>query len=110
MEQNKLQSYLGFCIRARKIVYGAEDVESKKRNVFLLIMDEELGKSSLILMVKAQERFSCPLLVAKAGVLGEYLHRPAVKATAITDKHLAKAVCDTALSGEFFRLYSGGVN
>ena len=110
MERSKLQTYLGFCIRARKIVFGAEECEGTKKGVFLLLMDEDLGNSSKKCMVKAQEKFGCPLFAVEKALLGELLHRPSVKAVAIKDKNLASAIQAAVMSEPQFKLYSGGNN
>ncbi len=107
MEKSKIETYLGFCIRARKIAFGVDDVEKQKRDVFLLIADETLGESSMKTMVKARDKFACPLYITPQGTLGAILHRAAVKAVAIKDKNLASAI--TVLASEpLFKLYSGG--
>ena len=106
----KLQTYLGFCIRSRKIVFGAEEAETQKKGVFLLMMDTAVGNSSQKCIKKAQEKFGCPLLVTPEGVLGELLHRPSVKAVAIKDEHLASAIVEAAKSEPELKLYSGGNN
>ena len=110
MKNSKIKAYLGFCVRARKIVFGVDDVEKQRRGVFLLIADEALGNSSLKTVIKMKEQLGCPLLVAKQGVLGELLTRPAVKAVAIKDENLASAVLSAAESESQFKLYSGGNN
>ena len=110
MERSKLQTYLGFCIRARKIVFGAEEAESVKKGVFLLLMDDNLGNSSKKCMIKAQERFACPLYAVEKERLGELLHRPSVKAVAIKDQHLASAILAVVQDDPYFKLYSGGNN
>lgn len=110
MEINKIQTYLGFCIRARKIVFGAEEAEGTKKGVFLLLMDDGLGNSSKKCMVKAQQKFGCPLFVLEENLLGELLHRPSVKAVAIKDEHLASAICAAAAGVPQLKLYSGGNN
>ena len=89
---NKLTSYFGFCVRSGKIAYGVDDIEKQKKSVFLLVFDENLGGSSTRILLKAKEKFDCQLLVAESGVLAELLHKPAVKAVAIKDKHLAQAI------------------
>ena len=89
---NKLASYFGFCVRSGKIAYGVDDIEKQKKSVFLLVFDEALGGSSTRVLIKAQEKFACPMLVAGQGVLAQLLHKPAVKAVAIKDKHLAQAI------------------
>ena len=110
MKTSKIQTYLGFCIRAKKIIFGAEECESAKKGVFLLLMDGGVGNSSKKSMIKAQQKFNCPLLVLEEELLGELLHRPSVKAVAIKDENLASAILATAKSEPQFELYSGGNN
>ena len=107
---NKIETYLGFCIRSRKILFGIDNVDKQRKGVSLLICDEELGKSSFKTMLHAREKFGCPLLIAKKSVLSEYLHRPAVKAVAILDNNLAQAILSVVESEPQFKFYSGGIN
>ena len=107
---SKVENYLGFCIRARKIIFGAESIEKQKRGVHLLIVDGAIGKNSLKPAVAAMERLHCPMLMTSEGLLGKMLHKPAVKAVAITDDHLASAILSVAESDVQFKLYSGGNN
>ena len=106
----KIETYLGFCIRARKIIFGAEMIERQKKGVRLLIGDGSIGKNSLKPMLKAKEKFGCPFLMTDEGLLGEILHRPAVKVVALTDDNLASAILSVAESDPQFKLYSGGNN
>ncbi len=111
MEKSKLETYLGFCIRARKIIFGTEMISRQKRGVKLLIMDGNIGANSLKVMLKAKETLGCPLLrTEEAGALGEWLHKPAVKAAAITDDSLSAAILSVAENGRQIKLYSGGNN
>ena len=108
--KSKIETYLGFCVRARKLVFGAEEAEKQRKGVFLLISDGSIGPNSLKILLKAKERLGCPLLTTAEGVLGECLHKPTVKAVAVKDKNLASAIL-AALEGEpQFKLYSGGSN
>ena len=106
----KIETYLGFCIRVRKIIFGAEMIERQNKGVRLLIGDGSIGKNSLKPMLKAKEKFGCPFLMTDEGLLGEILHRPAVKVVAITDDNLASAILSVAESDPQFKLYSGGNN
>lgn len=110
MERSKIETYLGFCIRARKIVFGAESIEKKRKGVYLLIVDEAVGRDSLKSVLLAKERLGCPLYRTDKGVLGEWVHRPAVKAAAVTDKNLASAMLAAAEGEPQFKSYSGGNN
>ncbi len=106
----KLDAYLGFCIRSGKITFGVDDAEKQKKGVFLLIADEGLGESSFKTLLKVKQKFACPTLIAEKGVLGERLHRPAVKAVAIKDKNLAEAILSVIDGEPQFKIYSGGNN
>ncbi len=110
MERSKIETYLGFCIRSRKIIFGAETIEKQRKGVYLLIMDGGIGKNSLKPMMKAQETLGCPLYITDEGTLAEWVHRPAVKAVAITDNHLASAMLKAADGEPKFKSYSGGNN
>ena len=104
---NKISSYLGFCIRAGKIVFGVDRIETLKK-AYLLLTDEELKENSFKIMLKASEKFSVRLIVTEEKLLGELLHRPQVKAVAITDEQLALAIIKAMESKPQFKLYSGG--
>ena len=110
MEKSKIETYLGFCIRSRKIIYGAEMIERQKRGVSLLVIDGAIGKNSLKSILQAQEKLACPLYITSEGMLGAWLHRPAVKAVAILDDNLASAMIKSADGEPNFKLYSGGNN
>lgn len=110
LEKNKIETYLGFCIRARKIIFGTEMISRQKKGVALLIFDGGMGANSLKIIIKAQETLGCPLLQTEKGVLGEWVHRPAVKALAITDKHLAEAILAELKVQTQIKFYSGGNN
>ena len=73
-------------------------------------MDGGIGKNSLKPMIRTQERLGCPLYITDEGALAEWVHRPAVRAVAITDEHLASAMIQSAESEPKFKLYSGGNN
>lgn len=106
---NKISSYLGFCIRAGKIVFGVDRVETIKK-AYLLLADGELKENSFKVMCKASEKLSAKIIVTEKGLLGELLKRPQVKAVAITDEQLALAI-EKCIEGKTqFKLYSGGQN
>ncbi len=110
MEKSKVSAYLGFCIRARKILFGVDNVEKQKKGVCLLIADENISENSLKNILKTKEKFACPLLIAEAEHLGELVHRPSVKVVGVTDKNLASAILSAANDEAKLKFYSGGNN
>ena len=107
---SKMETYLGFCIRARKAIFGVDDIEAQKRGVKVIVCDGALAENSLKTIHKAKERFHCPVFLTEENYLGELLHRPAVKAVAVKDEHLAAAIITAAESEPRIKLYSGGNN
>ncbi|MDE6000950.1 MAG: hypothetical protein K2G96_01295, partial [Clostridia bacterium] len=91
MAQSKVKTYVGFCIKARKIALGAGAIESLKGGVYLLLMDGSAAKNSQRLALKYKNRFSCPLLVCKDG-FEEVVNKPTCKIAAVRDKSLADAI------------------
>lgn len=110
MQNDKISTYLGFCIRSGKIVFGVDRAEALKKGVHLLIADSTLSENSMKVLFKLKEKFSCPLLVTEGVSLSELLHRPAVKAAAVKDKNLASAILTASASDAQYKLYSGGNN
>ena len=110
MAIEKIQTYIGFCIRSGKIIFGTEMISRQKKGVKLLLSDGGMGANSFKIMAKAKETLSCPLLITEAGALGVLTHRPSVKAVAIKDEHLAAAILKETADDPQFKLYSGGNN
>ena len=104
----KISAYLGFCIRSGKIVYGVDEIAEHKKRISLLIIDGGLSENSRKEIYKAQERLACPLLETETDLLGELLHKPAVKAVAIKEKNLAAAVLSAAAASTKLKLIRGG--
>ena len=104
----KIGAYLGFCVRSGKIVYGVDEIAEHRKRVSLLIIDGGLSENSRKEIYKAQERLACPLLETENGLLGELLHKPAVKAVAIKEKNLALAVLSAAEACSKIKFIRGG--
>ncbi len=110
MGKSKIQTYLGFCIRAGHIIYGVDDIKKQKSGVYLLLVDEALGKSSLKGVIKAKEKLACKMYIVEKDYLGNLLYNPAVKVVGIKDKNLANAILTYIDSEAQFKSYSGGTN
>ena len=108
MEKSKIQTYLGFCVRARKLVYGTDEIETQKKSVVLIVFDETLSENSLKNLYRASERLGCKMMIAQENELANALFKPAVKAVAIKDKNLAEAICAAVEEDSRFKFYFGG--
>ncbi|MBE7088301.1 MAG: hypothetical protein E7370_02085 [Clostridiales bacterium] len=107
MVRSKVQTYLGFCIKARKVAYGATAVELLKREVHLILVCSSAAQNTFKLAIKYKNKFNCPLIVCKNG-LENALNKPNLKLAAIRDAELAGAIVKNA--DDNFELYAEGNN
>lgn len=105
MEQSRVRTYIGFCIKSGKIARGVNAIATIKSGVYLLILDKASAKNSVKAALKFKNRFSCPLLICKQGFETE-INKEGCKLAAIRDESLAKAILDNF--GENYELYTGG--
>jgi len=103
----KAESYIGFCLRARKITLGTGAVDCLKRGVYLIIVCSTASQNAFKLAQKFARRHYCPLMVCNSG-LETAVHKPGCKIAAVTDMQLAKAIISAA--DETFEIYAGGIN
>ncbi len=91
----KIESYLGFCLRARKIALGSGSVDMLKKGVKLLIVCSTASENTFKLAIKFKNRFSCPLMVCNVG-LENAVHKQGCKIAAVRDGELARAIISNA--------------
>lgn len=105
MAKGRIETFIGFSIRAGKISLGTGAISALKGGVFLLILDGSAAKNSVRYALKFKNRFSCPLLVCDCG-FEEAVNKAGCKIAAIRDRELAKAILDSEQNN--YRLYTGG--
>ena len=103
--QSKVQSYVGFCKRARKITLGSSAVGTLKGGVYLLLFDGHAAKNSLRYALKYKRKFNCPLLVCGEN-FEELVGKQNCRLAAIQDKNLADAILNSGEPG--YELYTEG--
>lgn len=105
--EEKLKAYLGFSVRSGKILFGADDISAARRGIYLILADEDLGKTAMKRLKAAADALGAPTYLYR-GKLGGLICKPAVKAAALKDKNLAKAAEGAVLASEKWNLYSEG--
>lgn len=103
----KAETYIGFCLRARKIALGTGAAECLKKGVFLILVCSTASENAFKLAVKFAKRHACPLMVCKCG-LENAVHRPGCKIAAVKDERLAEAI--VAAADDNYEIYAGGIN
>lgn len=106
MAKDRVNTFIGFCVRARKICLGSGAIDTQRGGVYLIIVCSSAGKNTFRLALKYKNRFSCPLMICKIG-LENAVNKPNCKIAAIKDKNLAEAIIADAC--EEYEIYAGGV-
>ena len=94
MDANKIKTYLGFAMRARKLVLGVNAVQAVRGRVWLLIADAHASENTKKEIESLKKRFACPLLVVDD--LEALTGKACCKLAAMREEHLAAAVCREA--------------
>jgi len=99
----KVETYVGFCLRARKITLGGGSIDMLKKGVFLIMVCSTASENTFKLALKYKKRFNCPLMVCNAG-LENAVHKQDCKLAAVRDAELARTICANA--GGDYELYT----
>ena len=94
MDGNKIESYLGFALRAGKVTLGLNSIEMLKKGVFCMLLDGDAQKNSQKQARKEAMRLNCPLVIVKG--LGALVKREGIKVIAVKDFSLAGAILSEA--------------
>ena len=100
----KVETYIGFCIKARKISLGGGTIDLLRKGVYLIIVCSTASENTKKLALKYKNRFLCPLIECKIG-LENVVHKAGCKIAAIRDESLARAITDNL--NEDYVLYDG---
>lgn len=107
MVKSKAETFIGFCVRARKIAVGSNAIDTLKRGVYLILLCKTASENTFKLAVKYKNRFHCPLMICNTG-LENVIYKAGCKIAAIKDAGLATAIIDNADNN--FELYAEGSN
>lgn len=91
---NKIKTYLGFAVKARKLTYGIDALERNMRGVKLLLVSKTAAQNSYDKALLMASRAQKPVLVVDD--LSETLHRPGCKVAGLSDTSLAGAIIKNA--------------
>ena len=94
MAKSKVETFLGFAIKSRKIALGSGAVDVQKTGtVFLLVVSSDASDNTKKLAVKFKNRYNCPLIECKAD-FERIVNKKGCKIAAVKDRGLAKAITD----------------
>ena len=106
MEKNKIITYVGFALRARKIKCGVNAVKTIKGKAYALIVCKSASKNTFEEAIDLAKKLSATLVISNEFLLEDVVCKPNCKLVAVTDESLGKAILDNL--GGSFTAYSGG--
>ena len=92
---DKTETLLGFALKAKKIILGTDDILSYHRAAYLILIDPSLSENAQKKLIRHGEARNIPVRTV-AAPLEDMLHRPGVKAVALTDKNMAAEIIKNA--------------
>ena len=109
MSNGKIDTFIGFCVKARKITYGSGAIGVLRGGVYLVIVSADAAKNTQKLAIKYKNRFNCPLLICKSD-FERIVNKYGCKIAAIKDNKLARAIIENInnYNESNYELYAGG--
>lgn len=89
---DKIESILGFAVRANKIIYGLDNIEILRKKRYLIIVCPSLSQRSTRRAIAIAEEKKIPLIRTKSKPLEEIVHKTQCKAIALTDHQMSRAI------------------
>ncbi len=103
-KRSKVETFIGFSVRARALITGSDAVERAKR-AYLILLCASASENTAKLAESCAKRLGCPLMVCKKP-LQDACNKTNCKIAAVTDKNLAAAITDN--QDENFSVCLGG--
>lgn len=85
--------YLGFAVKAMKVVYGIDNIEKCRKRIYALVLCPTAAVNLSEKLKKFAEKRRLPLIVTKEP-LEDMIYKRNCKALALLDENLAKAVTE----------------
>jgi len=88
----RVKSFVGFAVRADKVVWGTDNVLAYKKKLRLVLVSRDLAENALQKLRAYADAKPAKLVVLSDVTVAELVHRDGVKAIGITDKNLSDAI------------------
>lgn len=89
---DKIISYIGFAIRARKIKMGVNACNTIKGGVGLFVLCHTAQKNTVKEAISLAKKHGVKIVLSKTYLLEDVVHKENCKLVAILDRQLSKAI------------------
>ncbi|MBQ9145430.1 MAG: ribosomal L7Ae/L30e/S12e/Gadd45 family protein [Clostridia bacterium] len=91
LPSERLHSYIGFSVRSRKIIMGADSLLRYRKKVFAVLMSDSINRTACGEVSRYCEKNGIPLVRCDDELLSACLHVENCKCIALLDSNLAGA-------------------
>lgn len=106
MQRDKIDALLGFAVKAGKIIYGIDTIESTAKRFYSICICHTTADNTKRKTEAVANAKKVPLILSQHK-LEDVLYRKNCKVIAITDKQMSEAMI--AALGENYRLFNSEV-
>lgn len=93
--QEKISCYIGFSVKAGKIIYGLDDLLKFPYKAKVVLISDDLTENSLKKLDTIKNKyFDLKIYKIIEPILEDLVHKKNCKLIALTDAELSKAVCN----------------
>lgn len=93
MVREKIESILGFAVKAGKTVYGADSLETYKKRYFVIVMCSSTSQNTQDKVIAQSKKRNVPIIFAEKEI-ENLIGRKNCKVLAVTDKQMSQAMLD----------------
>ena len=104
--RDKIDSLIGFAIKAGKVIYGGDTFESSRKRCYLIVMCRTTADNTQKKVLYTASEKNIPVIFSEKP-LQDAVGRNNCKVIAVTDKQMAQAMIKH--TNENYRLYSSEV-
>lgn len=107
MQKSKDLTFIGFSIKARKIIYGFNTLTESKNKKYLILLCYSASENTKKDVAAYARNNGIKILETKGILLEEIVNKPNCKTAAVTDKGLAAAITENV--SDKFLITDGGI-
>lgn len=92
MATDKVETLLGFAIKAGYVIFGSDAIERCRKRKYLIMICHTMAENSREKLIRANANVTT--VISRAAELAALTHKAGCKALCITDKQMAQAITD----------------
>ncbi len=91
MQKDKIESLVGFAVKAGKIVYGADGISRAKKNLYLTLVCNSISQKSLKYVLRECKRRKLAVIKTEKP-LEDVVYKKNCKVITVSDKQMSEAI------------------